>query len=126
MHGQIKQVPPGIYDEQGRSINKDNIYISETSPEAVSHAYSNQFHLDFSLFLQSRSQEVVVGGKMVIILLGRAGPPHVDRGNSFFWKLLSQSLANLVSRVHTKLFSINLLLKAKNKVHCNKNICMYT
>ncbi|XP_021908389.1 salicylate carboxymethyltransferase [Carica papaya] len=98
----LSKVPPGIYDEQGRSINKDNIYISETSPEAVSHAYSNQFHLDFSLFLQSRSQEVVVGGKMVIILLGRAGPPHVDRGNSFFWKLLSQSLANLVSRGETQ------------------------
>jgi len=35
---------------------------------------------------------------MVLILVGRGGSNHVDRGNSFLWKLLSQSFAILVSQ----------------------------
>lgn len=36
---------------------------------------------------------------MVLILLGRNGPDHVDRGNSFFWDILSRSFACLVHKV---------------------------
>lgn len=93
------QVPPTLYNEMGESINKGNTYISESSPSAVSKAYFKQFQEDFTLFLRSRSEELVVGGRMVLILLGRIGPDHVDRGNSFFWELLSRSLAILVSQV---------------------------
>lgn len=93
------QVPTGLYDEQGKSINKGTIHISKTSPIEVSIAYLKQFKEDFFLFLNSRSEELVVGGKMVLILLGREGPDHVDRGNSFFWELLSRSFAILVSKV---------------------------
>lgn len=80
-------------------MNKGAIYISEASPLAVPQAYYKQFQEDFSLFLQSRSKEVVGGGRMVLILLGREGSAHVDRGNSFLWKLLSMSLDILVSKV---------------------------
>ena len=95
----IMQVPPALYDEQGRSINKGHVYISESSPPQVSQAYYKQFKEDFMLFLGSRSEELIVGGRMVLILLGRRGPDHVDRGNSFFWELLSRSFANLISKV---------------------------
>ncbi|XP_015576633.1 probable methyltransferase TCM_000336 isoform X2 [Ricinus communis] len=64
----------------------------------LSKAYLMQFKEDFSLFLQSRSQELISGGCMVLILLGRVGPDQVDRGNSFFWELLSRSVAILVSQ----------------------------
>lgn len=94
----LSKVPPTIYNEKGESINKGNIYISESSPPAVSKAYFKQFQEDFTLFLRSRSGELVVGGRMVLILLGRIGPDHVDRGNSLFWELLSRSLAILVSQ----------------------------
>ncbi|TXG59695.1 hypothetical protein EZV62_014268 [Acer yangbiense] len=94
----LSKVPPGIYNEEGESVNKGNIYISESSPPVVSMAYFNQFQEDFSLFLGSRSKELVVGGRMVLILLGRLGPDHVDRGNYILWELLSQSLANLASQ----------------------------
>ncbi|XP_031255073.1 salicylate carboxymethyltransferase-like isoform X1 [Pistacia vera] len=94
----VMQVPPALYNDHGDSINKGNIYISESSPPRVLHAYFNQFQEDFSTFLRSRSEELVVGGRMVLILLGRAGPDHVDRGNSFFWELLSRSLAILASQ----------------------------
>ncbi|GMN29381.1 hypothetical protein TIFTF001_002411 [Ficus carica] len=93
----LSKVPPAIYDEKGRSINKGTIYISESSPHEVSQAYLKQFQEDFSLFLRSRSEELTSGGRMVLILLGRGGPDHVDRGNSFFWELLSRSFSILVS-----------------------------
>ncbi|RVW13487.1 probable methyltransferase TCM_000336 [Vitis vinifera] len=93
----LSQVPPALYDEQGRSINKGNIYISKSSPPSVSELYLRQFQEDFALFLRSRSEELIEGGRMVLILLGRRGPDHADRGNTFFWELLSRSLAILVS-----------------------------
>lgn len=94
----LSRVPPALYDKQGRSINKGNIYICESSPQVVSEAYCIQFKEDFQLFLQSRSQEVVTEGRMVLIFLGRRGANHFDRGNSFFWELLYRSLAILVSQ----------------------------
>ncbi|XVF59669.1 hypothetical protein PTKIN_Ptkin07bG0294300 [Pterospermum kingtungense] len=94
----LSKVPPGLYDEHGKPINKGNLYISESSPPSVSQAYWNQFQEDFSLFLKLRAQELVTGGRMVLIILGRLGQDHVDRGNSFFWKILTRSLAISVSQ----------------------------
>lgn len=98
MHNAL-QVPPRLYDENGKSINKGNIYISETSPPAVSHAYFIQFQEDFSSFLESRSNELFPLGRMVLMFLGRLGPDHVYRGNSFYRELLSQALAIMLSQV---------------------------
>lgn len=95
------QVPPALYDEKGGSINKGHVYISESSPPLVSRAYGQQFQEDFTLFLRSRSEELIVGGRMVLIFLGRRGPDHVDRGNCFFWELLSRSFAELIAKVTT-------------------------
>ncbi|RXI07377.1 hypothetical protein DVH24_026513 [Malus domestica] len=92
------QVPPELYCKEGKSINKGSVYVSESSPVGVSQAYLKQFQEDFTLFLKSRSEELAAGGRMVLILLGRSGPDHVDRGNCFFWQLLSQSIAILVSK----------------------------
>ncbi|KAL6993540.1 gibberellin A4 carboxyl methyltransferase [Sarracenia purpurea var. burkii] len=92
------RVPPGIYDEQGKSINKGKIYISESSPPQVSEAYFRQFQEDFSLFLRSRSKELINGGRMVFILMGRMGSSHAERNVSFWWELLSRSLSILVSQ----------------------------
>ncbi|XP_062118107.1 probable methyltransferase TCM_000336 [Humulus lupulus] len=95
----LSKVPPALYDEKGVSINKGSIYISERSPKEVTQAYLNQFQKDFSVFLGARSKEVIQGGKMVLILLGKEGPHHhIDRGNSFFWQLLSRSFSILVSK----------------------------
>ncbi|PNY06761.1 salicylate O-methyltransferase-like protein [Trifolium pratense] len=95
----LSRVPPAIYDEQKKSLNKGCVYICDKTPEVVSKAYSQQFQEDFSLFLRSRSEELVVGGKMVLTFLGRRGPEHVDRGNSFFWEILTRSFTILVSQV---------------------------
>ncbi|XP_068345219.1 probable methyltransferase TCM_000336 [Pyrus communis] len=94
----LSRVPPELYCKEGKSINKGSVYISESSPVGVSQAYLKQFQEDFTLFLKSRSEELAAGGRMVLILLGRSGPDHVDRGNCFFWQLVSQSIAILVSK----------------------------
>ncbi|KAL3525352.1 hypothetical protein ACH5RR_013724 [Cinchona calisaya] len=94
----LARVPQALFDETCGSINKSSIYISENSPPGVAQAYSKQFQEDFSLFLHSRSKELVCGGGMVLILLGRNGPSHIDRGNSFFWEILYRSLNYLVHK----------------------------
>ncbi|KAL2906700.1 Salicylate carboxymethyltransferase [Bienertia sinuspersici] len=94
----LSKVPPGIYDEDGKSMNKGCIYISESSPPRIIVAYSQQFRDDFSRFLHLRSQELTKGGRMVLIFLGRETPHHFDRGNSFLWNLLAQSFAVLISK----------------------------
>ncbi|XP_043713674.1 probable methyltransferase TCM_000336 [Telopea speciosissima] len=94
----LSRVPPAIYDQEGKSINKGKIYISEASPPLVSEAYLMQFQEDFSLFLRSRSLELKSGGRMVLTLLGRTGPHHTHSANSLLWELLSRSFAILVSQ----------------------------
>ncbi|XP_028774653.1 jasmonate O-methyltransferase-like [Neltuma alba] len=94
----LSRVPPELYDEEGKSINKGCIYICGSSPEEVARAYYKQFREDFWKFLRARSAEVVAGGRMVLIFLGRRGPEHVDRGDSFLWEILARSFAILVSK----------------------------
>ncbi|RZC44633.1 hypothetical protein C5167_037585 [Papaver somniferum] len=95
----LSKVPPAIYGHGGRSINKGNIYICESSPAIVSNAYLSQFQDDFSVFLQSRSEELVVGGRMVLIFLGRKESDHCnERGNAFLWALFTKAMAQLVSQ----------------------------
>lgn len=93
------QVPPELYDEEGKSINKGCVYICKSSPKEVARAYYRQFREDMWKFLRARSDEVVDGGRMVLIFLGREGPEHIDRGNSFFWEILARAFTILVSKV---------------------------
>ncbi|XP_057806856.1 probable methyltransferase TCM_000336 [Salvia miltiorrhiza] len=94
----LSTVPAGIYEKEGRSMNRKSIYISERSPPVVRKAYLEQFQHDFSLFLKSRSQELIRGGRMLLILLGRTLSDHAHCANSFLWELLYQSLAHLVAQ----------------------------
>ncbi|XP_021718052.1 salicylate carboxymethyltransferase-like [Chenopodium quinoa] len=94
----LSKVPPKIYDEHGESMNKDCIYICESSPPTIIEAYAQQFQEDFSRFLKLRSQELTTGGRMVLVFLGRESPNHIDRGNSFLWELLTRSFAFLISK----------------------------
>lgn len=94
----LSKIPPDIYDEQGKSMNKGCIYICESSPPRIITAYAQQFREDFSRFLRHRSQELKKGGSMVLVFLGREGLVHFDRGNSFIWELLARSFRILVSK----------------------------
>ncbi|XP_042497283.1 probable jasmonic acid carboxyl methyltransferase 2 [Macadamia integrifolia] len=92
----LSQVPPGVKSESGNVLNKGNIYIGKTSPSSVINAYSQQFQKDFSSFLKFRSEELVPGGRMVIITLGhRSDQEPWDDGNCKCWELLSMALTDM-------------------------------
>ncbi|KAK1435043.1 hypothetical protein QVD17_00801 [Tagetes erecta] len=86
----LSQVPKGL------ESSKLDIYISKTSPLNVLQAYGKQFHADFTKFLQLRYDEIVRGGRMVLILRSRSSlDPTCDDSNSF-WELLTISLLQML------------------------------
>ncbi|KAL7253345.1 hypothetical protein ACSBR1_007803 [Camellia fascicularis] len=92
------QAPKGLSSREGLALNKGKIYISMTSPPVVREAYLSQFHQDFTNFLNSRSQEVVWNGCMVLILHGRQCPDPSDMESCFTWELLAKAISELVSQ----------------------------
>ncbi|XP_004298468.1 PREDICTED: jasmonate O-methyltransferase-like [Fragaria vesca subsp. vesca] len=88
----LSQVPDGLN-------NKGKIYVSKTSPQCVLDAYSMQFQKDFSVFLRSRAQEIVAGGRMVLSFMGRpSSDPTADEGTFYQFELLGQALMAMVSK----------------------------
>lgn len=81
-------------------LNKGKIYISKTSPPRVLDAYLVQFQKDFSLFLKSRSEEVVPGGRMVLSFMGRRSTDPTTEESCYHWELLAQALMSMVLEVH--------------------------
>ncbi|XP_077225615.1 putative jasmonic acid carboxyl methyltransferase 2 [Tasmannia lanceolata] len=94
----LSQVPQGLQNEMGISLNKGRIYIAKTSPPSVYKAYLAQFQKDFSLFLKSRSEEVICGGRMVLTLAGRRSSEPSNSECSAQWELLAQALNDMVSQ----------------------------
>ncbi|XP_068309887.1 probable jasmonic acid carboxyl methyltransferase 2 [Pyrus communis] len=93
----LSQVPPGLDCQAGgRALNKGKIYISKTSPQCVLDAYSLQFHKDFSLFLKSRAEEIVGGGRMVLSLMGRSSSDPSTQESCYQWELLAHALMSMV------------------------------
>ncbi|KAL3728464.1 hypothetical protein ACJRO7_033105 [Eucalyptus globulus] len=87
----LSQVPPGL---EG---NKGNIYMARSSPPKVLRAYYKQFQRDFSTFLECRGQELVVGGRMVLTLLGRRSDDPSSEECCYIWELLAIALNEMVS-----------------------------
>lgn len=101
----IYKVPCGEVNKvDGRAItadldNRGKIYLSKTSPKSAQKAYALQFQTDFSVFLRSRSEELVPGGRMVLSFLGRNSPdPTTDEG-CYQWELLAQALMSMAEEV---------------------------
>ncbi|RHN77501.1 putative jasmonate O-methyltransferase [Medicago truncatula] len=99
-----KHAPGGLEDERGKGLNKGKLYISKSSPNCVLKAYSQQFKNDFSQFLESRSQEMVHGGRMVLSFMGRESMDPTSPNCCYQWELLAQALMTLVLEV-LQLFS---------------------
>ncbi|XP_031283850.1 salicylate carboxymethyltransferase-like [Pistacia vera] len=62
--------PPKALVIKPEALNKGNICIAKTSTPAVFKAYYEQFNRDFSMFLKSRGEEVVPGGRMMLTTMG--------------------------------------------------------
>ena len=79
--------------ESGEPLNKGSVYLSKTSPAEVFKAYFDQFEQDFSLFLRSRSDEIVPGGVMVLTTMGRIVNPNS------IWEVIGRAIKDMVSEV---------------------------
>lgn len=87
------QVPKGL------ECNKGNIFISDSSPPQVVEAYFKQFDKDFTSFLHFRSQEVMSGGHMVLVCVGRSNPDPRTYDSCCLMDLLTNSLLHLAAEV---------------------------
>lgn len=96
------QVPDGLVNESGVPLNKGNIYIAQTSPDSVYKAYFDLFEKDFTLYLRSRSEEIIPGGHMVLIMIvsdmKASNSSHKYRW--FILELLGITLNDMVLEVH--------------------------
>ncbi|XXG48803.1 hypothetical protein AAC387_Pa02g3151 [Persea americana] len=92
----LSRVPPELDGEADTPLNKGKIYISKTSPSCVLNAYLVQFQKDFSLFLKSRSKEVVAGGRMVLSFLGRLTADPTTEESCHHWELLAHAINEMV------------------------------
>jgi len=63
----------------------------------VLDAYSAQFKDDFSLFLKSRSDEIVGRGCMVLSFMGRNSTDPTSDDACFQWELLARALMTMAS-----------------------------
>ncbi|XP_038876613.1 salicylate carboxymethyltransferase-like [Benincasa hispida] len=93
----LSQVPRELMNEKGKGIrNKGKIFISKTSPSEVIEAYYGQFKKDFNCFLESRSKEVVSGGRMVLTFRGRRQPDPCPDETCLLWDYLGLAFQALV------------------------------
>ncbi|KAI3910239.1 hypothetical protein MKW92_001194 [Papaver armeniacum] len=90
----LSKIPQGI-----EKCNKGNIYMAKSSPTYVVEAYMKQFNMDFTIFLKSRSKEVVKGGRMVLTILGRnnEGDPS-SKECCYIWELLANALNYMLTQ----------------------------
>ncbi|CAN0875009.1 Probable jasmonic acid carboxyl methyltransferase 2 [Linum grandiflorum] len=79
-------------------VNKGRLYISKSSPSLVMEAYTRQFQQDFSVFLSSRAEELIIGGHLVMSLMGRtSNDPTSEVGCHYQWELLAHALITMVA-----------------------------
>ncbi|XP_031253752.1 probable caffeine synthase 2 [Pistacia vera] len=85
---------PRLMDKEGLPLNKGKVFISKTSPAALKEEYLAQFEEDFSLFLKSRSHEMIREGRVILIINGRLSE---DPTNGEPWEPLAEAIADMVS-----------------------------
>uniref|UniRef100_A0A0R0IDD3 Jasmonate O-methyltransferase n=1 Tax=Glycine max TaxID=3847 RepID=A0A0R0IDD3_SOYBN len=81
---------PLLGSSEASLLNKGHCYVVNKSPPVVYNSYLKQFQQDFKLFLKSRSEELVPGGAIVLVLLGRN---EIPRRNG--WELISLILNDM-------------------------------
>ncbi|XP_057469069.1 probable jasmonic acid carboxyl methyltransferase 2 [Actinidia eriantha] len=93
----LSQVPPALDSKARTHLNRGKLYISKTSPHCVLEAYLSQFEKDLFLFLKSRSEEMVPGGRMVLSFMGRRSVDPSAEESCYHWELLAQALMSMAS-----------------------------
>lgn len=101
-------MPEGL-EASGESILNQDVYISSTSSPLVVKLFQEQFQKDFSFFLQLRHEELVNGGRMVLIFLGRKDEDVYKGDLNHMFGFVSKALESLVEKVRVVISLINTL-----------------
>ena len=88
---------------EGLKINGLNVYMSKTSPLIVYEMYRMQFEKDFSVYLESRSKELINGGHVVLSIAGRSDVNPTCNDSSWLWELFPKSLVDMAKEVYGSL-----------------------
>ncbi|KAK3226582.1 hypothetical protein Dsin_006444 [Dipteronia sinensis] len=94
----LSQVSEGLISESGVPLNKKNIYPTKTSPQGFHKAYFEQFEKDFTKFLKLRTEELVPGGRMVLIIGGnQSKEDSIKNYRPMLLELIGMELEAMVS-----------------------------
>ncbi|KAJ9672228.1 hypothetical protein PVL29_025739 [Vitis rotundifolia] len=77
----LSQVPDCVVDKQSTAYNEGRVFIQGAN-EGTASAYKKQFQTDLSGFLRSRAQEMMSGGSMFLVCLGRTSVDPTDQGGA--------------------------------------------
>ncbi|WVZ08848.1 hypothetical protein V8G54_022194 [Vigna mungo] len=88
------------------ALNKGSCHIVSTSPPYVYTTFLKQFQKDFELFLKSRSEELVPGGAMVLVLLVRTETPRRSIYETISVTLTDMLLEGLIEEEKMDSFNI--------------------
>lgn len=98
----LSQVPDGLGNN-----NKGDIYISRKTPLKVIEAYSKQYRKDLSTFLSLRAEEIIPGGRMVVLIVCRDEADHSVKDASFQITMVLTSLLDLAAQGLVKVEDID-------------------
>ncbi|KAL2570415.1 hypothetical protein AAZV13_18G184600 [Glycine max] len=90
----LSQDPLSGLTKETKSLNKGNCHIVSTSPSEVYKAYFKQFQEGFKSFLKSRSEELVPGGAMVLVLPCTCKNETLSKS---LWEVISLTLNDMLS-----------------------------
>ncbi|WVZ08843.1 hypothetical protein V8G54_022189 [Vigna mungo] len=88
----LSQDPLMGLSKEAKTLNKGNCHIVSTSPPEVHKAYQKQFQEGFKLFLKSRSEELVAGGAMVLVLPCTCKSETLSKS---LWEVISLTLNDM-------------------------------
>ncbi|XP_039172742.1 7-methylxanthosine synthase 1 isoform X2 [Eucalyptus grandis] len=91
------QAPANLVSEFGSPLNKGHIYLARTTPKSVHEAYLDLFKRDMTLFLKSRSEELILGGRMLFTMIGRDASVNLSEDQvSNIYELLGMTISDMV------------------------------
>ena len=96
----LSRVPKRVVDKTSPAWNKGMIFYSSEGRETVVQAFAEQFAKDMDCFLHFRAKEVVSGGLMILIILGRSDEtPHSQVDSNTTYNLLGSCLLDMANKV---------------------------
>lgn len=114
----IFQIPDSVVDRKSSAFNKGRVFIQGAN-EATTSAYKKQFQTDLSGFMRSRAQEMMSGGFMFLVCLGRTSVDPTDQGGAgllfgtHFQDAWNDLVLEVIMHIHSFPKNFNLCVKCQ-------------